>query len=394
LARTEPARAATLYETFIAGCHEKAEEIDDSDGEFGTFVGGLFCGWIQARQVDGANRGDTARLILKWMDDDPYGFCSHLEVEASNAFDREGLAAFERQVLERLAMSAEPSDRDKGKRDYALRRWGEVLKAIYQSQKDVEKYVELCQRTFLDSADCERIAKMLISKRKPEEALSWVDRGLKLQETRQFTGGHELPDLRRVLLQKLGRSGEALESAWQEFQSHPATYTYETLMRYVPKAERSEWHEKAMAATEKGPLHLVIDLLLETKETDRLVERLRRTADANLEELSHYTGEPLAKAFEKTQPELAARIYRALGIRILKGKKSKYYDAALAHFESAQRMYQKAGLLSEWNALAAEVREEHHRKTGFMPGFERLASGVGPSQEPSFLERARSRWTR
>ena len=67
---SDPARAVTLYETFIAGCNLKAEEIDDSDGELGTFAGGLFCGWIQARQAAGADCGDTAKLLLAWMDQD------------------------------------------------------------------------------------------------------------------------------------------------------------------------------------------------------------------------------------------------------------------------------------------------------------------------------------
>jgi hypothetical protein len=49
LVASEPARAVTLYEAFIAACNEKAEEVDDSDGEFGTFAGGLYCGWIAAR---------------------------------------------------------------------------------------------------------------------------------------------------------------------------------------------------------------------------------------------------------------------------------------------------------------------------------------------------------
>jgi hypothetical protein len=43
----------TLCETFLAGCNAKAEEIDDSDGELGMFAGGLFCGWIKARQYAG-----------------------------------------------------------------------------------------------------------------------------------------------------------------------------------------------------------------------------------------------------------------------------------------------------------------------------------------------------
>jgi hypothetical protein len=41
LAGTNPERAVQLYESFLAGCYEKAEEIDD-DGYFGQVVEGLF----------------------------------------------------------------------------------------------------------------------------------------------------------------------------------------------------------------------------------------------------------------------------------------------------------------------------------------------------------------
>ena len=34
--KEDPTRAVGLYETFIAGCTLKAEEIDDSDGELGS----------------------------------------------------------------------------------------------------------------------------------------------------------------------------------------------------------------------------------------------------------------------------------------------------------------------------------------------------------------------
>jgi len=38
-------------------------------------------------------------------------------------------------------------------------------------------------------------------------------------------------------------------------------------------------------------------------------------------------------------------------------------------------------------------RQAHHRKAGFMASFERLAAGYGPSDAPSFLDRARNRWS-
>lgn len=49
----ETQRAVSLYEVFLAGCYEKAEELDDSGDNLGTFFGELFCDWIKARQKAG-----------------------------------------------------------------------------------------------------------------------------------------------------------------------------------------------------------------------------------------------------------------------------------------------------------------------------------------------------
>ena len=49
LVSRDPARAVTLYETFLAACYAKIEELDDSSGSFGQFVDDLYCGWVKAR---------------------------------------------------------------------------------------------------------------------------------------------------------------------------------------------------------------------------------------------------------------------------------------------------------------------------------------------------------
>jgi uncharacterized Zn finger protein len=108
--------------------------------------------------------------------------------------------------------------------------------------------------------------------------------------------------------------------------------------------------------------------------------------------VSHYATESAAKALEKTHPDLAARLWRAQGMRIVNAKKSKYYDAALSCFGRAMHFFEKAGLASEWEKTVSQVRAQHHRKTGFMSGFEALVAGSGPRDKPSFLERAKARW--
>lgn len=186
LVASEPGRTVALYETFIAACNEKAEEIDDSDGEFGTFAGGLYCGWIVARQSAGADRSETARLLLGWMDDDSYGFCNDLERSAVKVFDRAGLDAFESEV--RARFDNECATLNGRKRpavpnpNYARDRWCGMLKAVYSQQRNVAKYIELTIRTELTQADCEAVAAMFQARRKPNDALAWVERGIAMEK--------------------------------------------------------------------------------------------------------------------------------------------------------------------------------------------------------------------
>ncbi len=395
---TEPTRAVALYETFLAGCYEKAEEIDDSNGSFGQFVGELFCGWIRAQQATGADPAETATRLLAWMDDDPYGFASDLDKEAAKVLDKAGLAEFVRQVEARFdaAATAEPTPGEPFRRNPENQRrvWGAALRTLYLAQKNLEAYVALTEETGRTAQDCHALATMLVARRKPQEALAWVERGIERDEKTPHgsMAGHDLAGLKRDLLTKLGRGNEALEAAWAEYREHPSKYSYDDLMKYVPKGERAAWHEKAIEAAGGEDLDSLIELLLETKELERLADLVRRSKDAALEDVSHYTTEPAAKKLEKAHSDLAARLWRAQGVRIVKAGKSRYYDAALGNLERARRCYEKAGLAGEWREVVEKMRSEHRRKTGFMAGLEEIVAGSGPSEKPSFLERAKARW--
>ena len=56
---------------------------------------------------------------------------------------------------------------------------------------------------------------------------------------------------------------------------------------------------------------------------------MRQSSDSAPEGLSHYATAPAAKKLEKAHPDLAARLWRAQGMRIVSAKKSKYYGAEL-----------------------------------------------------------------
>jgi uncharacterized Zn finger protein len=358
------------------------------------FVEGLFGGWIQAREAAGADSDETAATLVHWIENDPYGFCSHLERQAVTMCTAHGLAAFAQAVAARRAEAetSRSSRPDQADHQYRQRRLTEILKAIYVAQQNLEGYLSLCTEESLTPPDCEIVADLYQRRHEPETALTWVDRGLQLEVQGRRGSSYRLQELKRSLLHTLDRSAEALQLAWQDFQTAPSTFTYQILMVEAPEADRAQWHAQAMAAAETGTLWILIPLWLAAQEIDRLVARLRPLEDGALEALSHGITEPAAARLATSHPDVAAKLYRALGLRILTAKKSKYYGAALAHFAHAKECYARAGLDHEWQALVALVSRLHGRKYGFMPGFERVVSGQPPPKEPSFLERAQRRW--
>jgi hypothetical protein len=369
LTATDPSPAVASYETFLAACYAKIEEVDDSSGSFGQFVGDLYCGWIRARQAEGANPDETASRLLAWMDNDDCGFCYQLEKDAAKVLDKANLAAFATQVRARFDAAANASRRTDGthkdRPDYARRRDGEMLRTLYAVQKDVEAYVALTEETGLTARDCHAVARLLAGQRKPEEALAWVERGIDLDRKTPHgsTAGHDLAKLKRELLANLGRGDEALDAAWADYREYPSVYSYNDLMKFGPDAERAKWHEKAIEVAEGADLRSAMELLLATKEIDRLANLVRQAEDRALETLSHYATEPVAKKIEEGHPDLAARLWRAQGLRIVNAKKSKYYDAALSNFESAKRCFESAGLATEWHRTVSQVRAHHHAST-------------------------------
>ena len=183
LQTTDAARAAGLYETLLAGCREKAEELDDSSGSFGHFAKDLMCRWIKARQKAGADPSDTAATLLVWMDNDPYAFCYRIEKAVAKTFDKAGLAAFDSLIRSRF--EAIPSEEQ-----FDRRRWSDVLRAIYLAPRNPVAYEALAEQTGLDARDCLALATIFVSRR-PDLALGWVDRGIDLSGRRRTGPGRD-----------------------------------------------------------------------------------------------------------------------------------------------------------------------------------------------------------
>lgn len=386
LRKQDPARAAHLYEIFLAGCREKGEEIHFSGDEFHLFVRGLIAGWIKARQAARMDPMGTAETLLAWAGDDDWAFFSNTEMLIAQALDRNGREAYAAAVLRRLEQLPRGEE-------WQRRCCHDILRAIHLAQHDVAAYVELAERTGLTPNDCLALARLEVARR-PAEALRWVERGLRESKTHPL--GHQADyDLGRMeieLLMKLGRRGDAVERVWADYREHPSLDGFRELMKLVPQAGRTEWREKALVAAEAGDLFATLELFVAEKERQLLADLVSRINDAALAGVSHYATEPAAKMLEKSHPAPAAKLWRAQAMRIVEAKKSKYYEIAAANLARARACYLRAGLPAEWDALVAQVREKHFRKAGFMAAFEAVAPGGERRREPSFLERAKLRW--
>ena len=136
-----------------------------------------------------------------------------------------------------------------------------------------------------------------------------------------------------------------------------------------------------------------MELLVHTEQPARLASVIAGIQDTELETLSHFVAEPAGTSLEPAHPLEAARIWRAQGIRILAGRKSQHYGATVDSFARAKHGYARADRIDDWQAVLVQVQGEHRRKSRFIPCFEALVHDADPGPEPSFLDRAKSRWT-
>lgn len=387
-----------LYEMFLSGCYEKADEIDDSGGNLGMFFEELFCSWVEARQKARYADEETIHHILKWMDNDAYGFCYNIEQKLVKALNRQGLSLFENSIQSRFDKAVSTAKLKDSERiynyPYSVRQNADILKVVYIAKKDIESYLGLFKKVGATPRDCENIANIYKEKRRSRDALIWVDKGLELEKTDNWPNesSRHLPTLKRELLNELGQKKDAFESAWSEFKAYPSEFTYDELMKYVSKKDREHWHKKAIEEVMNASLPAIITLCMKTQEWEILYESINAATHEDLEAISHYTTEKAAQEIEKNHPIEAAKIYRALGMRIVKAKKSKYYGIALDHMLKAKKLYSENNCEDEWLSLVEDVRRDHYRKYSFIGDFEKIVLGRYPEYLESFEERTRKRW--
>ena len=312
--------------------------------------------------------------------------------------NKESVRLFEAAIKFRFEKAFASVDESKCKRisDYPIEVRENIskLKVIYAESKNTNAYLALCEKTGTSPTDCENIANIFRMKRKYQDALSWIDKGLKLEEKGNWgnQSSFGLTGLKQDLLNKLGCKEDALDLAWAEYKKHPSNLSYEKLMEFVDKKDVKRWHQKALGKAQNVSLSGFIEICTKTKEWDKLAEHISSIDTQLLEELSHYTTQRAAKGLAKKHNLAAAIIYSALGMRIIKKGKSKYYHYALEHFRKACKLYEKSGRNQLWIDLVERVRKDHSRKYSFIGDFEEIVDRRPQKRPEPFETRALKRW--
>src|SRR3990172_9312100 len=83
-----PERVVELFETFLAGCYQKTEEIDDSSGGFGELMQHLCCRWVRARQAAGSSADETVGTLLRWKNGTATAIRTSSKESSSKSFTR------------------------------------------------------------------------------------------------------------------------------------------------------------------------------------------------------------------------------------------------------------------------------------------------------------------
>lgn len=394
----EAERAVHLYQLFLTGCYEKVEELDDSGGDLAQFFADLLVSWIKARQKAGCQPEETVKQILMWVKNDGYGFCYGIEGDVAKALDKGGGRLFCQHFADRFEEAFAPLATEEPMRisafPAATQTAAEPLKAIYVARRSLGPYLALCERTPPSPKDCANIGEILIAKRRPADALEWVEKGLALASAGSWgrENSYALATMQRNLLKRLGRKSEACELAWLAFQEHPSLLGYRELMTCVPRKDGRRWRKQALQHAERSSISAFLEIGVEQKAWDALGHRIMGVSNEALEGVSHFVNEPAAKGLARRHPLAAAKIHRALAMRIVTAAKSKYYAYALEHFQRAKELYEKNGREDSWQALVAIVRKDHHRKHSLIGGFEAIAAGQPTHRPRSFEQRMRAKW--
>ncbi len=248
----------------------------------------------------------------------------------------------------------------------------------------VDAVVDVLARDLRSARRYEQICQELTAAGRFEQALEWARRGLAELQGRI---DHGLPDLRRLaasLHAQLGRHGEAVELAWQDFVVGPSVEGYQRLREYG-EADGSwgRWRERALDELRKQPALATPPPPSKGYEWPRpmghsvLVNVLLWEGDVQAAwEAAHdggcVEGVWLALARQRAQqhPADAIPVFCRQVEAAVEVTKRDGYERAVSLLTEVSGCYERVGASAEFAEYVRSLRATHRRKRNFIAALD------------------------
>lgn len=405
-----PEDKANLIEAFIVGGLEKTGEIDDSGAHLAMFIDGLFQSLIVALRETNIPKEEALKRVLAWSNRDDCGYCDNVEEEMLRVLNEQEVMAYRNMIEGNILRELEEANKDNNesisgnnpfssnnkKVNRCHSQQAAILKELYKKQNDENAYIKLCDNSIWEISDYYEMALIYENQQQFAIAFDWLSKGMSgVAANPHHPCSSNMERMSRRLLLKLGRWQEAIEKAWEKFIEYPSVFKYQDLGECWPldddkdkESVKVEWYQKALAIIdENASLDNKIEFYLQFNEIELLTKFVANASDEQLGQIGHNRGEKMAVLLKDQYPLLAARVYRAQGMRIVENKKSKYYDKAAEYLYLAKQLYCQNGQAKEWDKIVNTILVEHKRKSGFMAEFNNVLNDQPPRRVPSFQER-------
>ncbi len=293
----------------------------------------------------------------------------------------EGIARFRQLAEERWSAvpPAGPGERDAD-------RWGDtyritrVMERLAELAGDVDEIVAVKSRDLSTPYDWLEVAEVYASADRHAEALDWAERG-----TAAFPDHHDwrLDEFLCEEYHRAGRHADALELAWQRFESRPNLATYQRLVDHAGKAGAwPGWRPRAIdvlqqnidrrAAPVEGRRRHVVPAFEPAGASD-LVEVLLWEGDAEAAWAAAVdAGVPqrvwmrLAAIRKDTHPDDALPIFQREVEHLIQTKNNRGYADAVQLMGQVRELLESAGRPDEFPSYVTAVRAAHKPKRNLM----------------------------
>ncbi len=366
-----PEAAAGLLEKLIERHMPVFNNVDDSNGLLGDVFRQAVRDWGTAwAGIPDRNSKHLATMIFKKIMSNDYGMYDSIVPAFGAALGESGIAILEKLVRQELSHipPAQPDENRRGIDENWLRRGPlcHTLEEIADLRNDPDGYIEAVSLLGRPEAYAGDIAERLISAKRFEEALSWLEKGGRLPR-------YDAADLKARCLISLGRKEEARELLWRDFIETLSVSSYAGAMKLTPDSELGTSRRAAIErARQYGSALTALSFLLKQGfKSEAALFVLDRWQELNGD---HYHAlRPAAERLEIDYPLSAVLLRRRLVDAILAKGNSKYYGYAVTDLRQADRL---GRMVRDWQAIEdqsqylIQLKVRHGKKSAFWSRYD------------------------